>query len=488
MKKVSIKYAILFVMIAAFLPTCQVNAKTSDTISKGVFIEGIDVSGMTREEAKEAVLEYVTSLDEVQITLNVIEDKQVVTTAGELGLKWSNEDILEEAVEHGKSGNLIKRYKALKDLERQPKVMPIKFSVDREMLHQIVTEKCEAYNKKAKNPSLFRENGVFTVQDGKTGTVVDVENSIAAIDNYMLEEWNHEPATIDLVVMVDEPKGNKEDLLQVKDVLGSFTTSYHTSNAARSGNVSNGTRLINGTTLFPGESFSAYEVVNPFTEANGYYMAGSYLNGMVVDSLGGGICQVSTTLYNAVIRAELEITERFSHSMIVGYVDPSADAAIAGTYKDLKFINNTDYPIYIEGYTTPDKKVTFNVYGVETRPSNRTVTFESEVLSTSVPEVENIIADASLPVGVVRVQSAHIGYTAELWKVVKEDGVEVSRTKVNKSTYAKSPRSATVGVSTPDPNVYAAMQAAIATGSIDHVRAVAAAYNAAQQAPLPPTP
>lgn len=102
-----------------------------------------------------------------------------------------------------------------------------------------------------------------------------------------------------------------------------------------------------------------YETVAPFTAENGYAMAGSYLNGEVVDSMGGGICQVSTTLYNAVLRAELEVVERSPHSMTVHYVELSEDAAIAGTYKDFKFKNSTDYPIYIEGYTTSVKKITF---------------------------------------------------------------------------------------------------------------------------------
>ena len=84
----------------------------------------------------------------------------------------------------------------------------------------------------------------------------------------------------------------------------------------------------------------------PFDAENGYALAASYEMGKVVDSYGGGICQVSTTLYVAVLKAELEVTERYSHSMIVHYVDPSMDAAIAEGLKDLKFINNTDAPIY----------------------------------------------------------------------------------------------------------------------------------------------
>ena len=222
-------------------------------------------------------------------------------------------------------------------------------------------------------------------------------------------------------------------------------------------------------------------MVSPYTAANGYYPAGSYVSGKVVDSMGGGICQVSTTLYNAVLLSELEITERHNHSMIVGYVDKSADAAIAESAgKDFRFKNNTDYPIYVEGITSPDKHITFNIYGVEYRNANRKVHYESVILSTDVPTNEVIYADASQPVGYVKVQSAYTGYKAELWKVVTVDGVEVSRTKENTSTYKKSPRSATVGTKTSDPNVLAEINAAIGTNNIEHVKIRAAQLAAGQ--------
>ena len=140
----------------------------------------------------------------------------------------------------------------------------------------------------------------------------------------------------------------------------------------------------------------------------------------MVDSLGGGICQVSTTLYNAVLLAELEVTERYNHSMIVGYVDPSADAAIAeSSGKDFKFVNNTDAPIYIEGYTH-DKQITFNIYGKETRAAGHSVRYESEVLETITPPADQIYADAGQPIGYIVTESAHIGYKARLWKITME--------------------------------------------------------------------
>ena len=333
------------------------------------------------------------------------------------------------------------------------------------------------------NASLVKTESGFQVTEGQPGILVDTDASTDAVYDYLLSDWNGSACDIDLVISVDEPEGTAEDLEKVKDVLGTFTTSYSTSGGSRSANVANGCSLINGTTLYPGEEFSAYEAVSPFSEANGYYMAGSYLNGQVVDSLGGGICQVSTTLYNAVLLSELDVTERYNHSMIVTYVDPSADAAIAeSSGKDFKFKNNTEYPIYIEGITTPDKHITFTIYGVETRDPGREVIYESVVLERIAPDTEVIYTDASRPVGFCSVQSAHVGYKAQLWKVVRENGEEVSREQVNSSSYMKAPRSATVGIATEDEGAYNAIMAAVATNSIDEVKAVAGAYKAAADA------
>ena len=453
-------------------------AGTFNTIENGVFIGDIDVSGMTTLEAEDAVNSYVDGLKEKEITLNALNGNTVTVTAEELGIEWDNKEVVDEAGELGKAGNIVQRYKALKDLEHQNEIFPLSISFDEAEVRSVIEEKCLQYNVEAVDGTLKRENGAFVYEPGQTGVEINVDESVDAIESYLSDDWDKEAASIDLVAETTQPRGTEEELSKVKDVLGTFTTSYSTSGANRSGNVKNGCSKINGTLLYPGDSFSAYETVSPFTEANGYYMAGSYSNGMVVESLGGGICQVSTTLYNAVLLAELDVIERFNHSMIVNYVDPSADAAISGTAKDLKFTNNLDCPVYIEGYTTSDKHITFTIYGQETRPSNRKVRYESKVISKTEPTGEKVIADGAMAAGSVSVQSAHTGYVAELWKVVTVDGEEESRTQVNKSTYAATPRTATVGTATANPAAAAAINAAIATGSIDQCRATAAAINA----------
>ncbi len=472
-------FALVLVLAGSFGEAAAQAREESDTILGGVYVGDVDLSGMTVEEATQAVSQFVESLKSKNVTLGVAGERYVAVTAGELGLKWENTDVLSEAASVGKKGNFIKRYMAIQDLKRGNKVYDLELSLDENAVKTILEEQCTEYNIPAKNATMTRVDGSFAISEGQAGEAVNIEESLLKISEYFTDNvWDYQDAAIDLVVDVTEPKGSAEDLAKLTDVLGTFTTSYSTSSAARCKNVENGCRLINSTILYPGDEFSTYEAIKPFTEENGYFPAGSYLNGKVVESLGGGICQVSTTLYNTVLLSELEVTERNNHSMIVTYVEPSMDAAIAeSSGKDFKFVNNLNNPIYIEGITE-GKQITFTIYGVEERDPKRKVTYVSETLSVTRPDHEVITAAPGQGIGYISVESAHIGYTAQLWKVVEENGVEVSRDVINKSAYKVSPRTATVGTNTDNPAYAARMEAAIASGSIDTCKAEAAAINA----------
>lgn len=468
-----------------------------EMILKGVYVEDLSLEGKTLEQATRMVEDYVTDLCNTKITLITVGDNEIQITPSDVGFVWSNPEIVEEAYELGRKGNIVQRYKIAKDLEHESKIFPLEFQCDQELIRHILADQCSVYNKSAKDATLIRDEGGFVIVPGENGEVVDEDASLTLLNDFFCTEWDGTEDTVTLTIQTDTSRGTEEELRKVKDVLGTFQTSFQTSGSSRSENVRNGCRLIDGITLYPGDEFSTYDVVAPFSQANGYYLAGSYLNGQVVDSLGGGICQVSTTLYNAVLLSELEVTERHNHSMIVTYVDPSADAAISESAgKDFRFVNNTNAPIYIEGYTTEDKQIVFTIYGEETRAAGHEVSYESEIISKTYPDTEVIYTDPSLPVGSVSVQSAHIGYKANLWKVVRENGEEVSREMVNSSVYKMSPRSATVGVATEDPNVYNAIMAAVATNNIDHVKGVAASLTTpavqpeapAVEQPLPAEP
>ena len=455
--KGSLLLAICLLAMASSMTVCA----AGETILKGVSIDKLDVSGMTREEALAALESYEKNLGGQSIKLG-IGDNVIEAKLSDLGVTFDNEDLVDEAIGVGHAGNIVKRYKDQKDLQHSGKTFPLSWQTNEDTVRTYVENNCTKYDKKAQNASLTRENGAFNFVAGTEGLELNVDSAVRTISDYLENSWTSDNTEVlNLETQITEPEGSAEELANIKDLLGSFTTSFSTSGSNRCKNVSSGASHINGTVLYPGEEFSAYETVSPFTEANGYAMAGSYLNGEVVDSMGGGICQVSTTLYNAVLRAELNVTERSPHSMTVHYVDLSEDAAIAGTYKDFKFVNSTEYPIYIEGYTTSDKKITFNIYGKETRDKNRTISFESQIVSET-PATTILQEDAGQGIGYKAVSSkGSSGYVAELYKIVKVNGVETDRIKVNKSTYKGTNRVVTYGTAG-DPTLSENLRAAIA--------------------------
>lgn len=234
--------------------------------------------------------------------------------------------------------------------------------------------------------------------------------------------------------------------MKTDSVLGEYTTSFGTSSPGRKKNIKNGAMKLDGTTLLPGETFSCYDALAPFTSENGYETAGAYQNGRIVSSVGGGVCQISSTLYNAVLGAELEIVERHAHSMTVNYVDLARDAAISGTYKDFCFTNDSRHPIAIRAIVYGDY-LTFQILGIETRDKEtRTIKFETVRVSSTEPGDAIITYDQSRPRGFAKMtQKAHKGYEAELYKVIYKNGQEVDRIRINSSIYTASPAYITVG-------------------------------------------
>ena len=470
------------ILLMVLVPGARVYASDGRQIARGVFIGPVDVSGMSISEAESAVTSYVDEVSAQAITLVAGEGQERQFTGQDIGLYWSNTSVVEDAYSLGHQGNIIQRYKALKDLQHQNHIFDIEYGYEKEIVEGIVSECAEAFDQEKINFTLTKTENGFQVSDGQTGYLVDQAESVSIIEDFIQNKLGGDNASVQLSVKADQPQGSEEELSLVRDVLGTFTTSYKTSGASRSANVANGCRLINGSTIYPGEEFSVLDTITPFTESNGYFPAGSYLNGLVVESIGGGICQVSTTLYNAVLLSELEVTERHNHSMIVTYVSPSADAAIAESGgKNFKFVNNTEHPIYIEGYTTSDKHITFTIYGVETRPSGRKVSYESEVLETTPASADEFVTDPSQGVGYVGTQSAHLGYKAQLWKIVTENG-ETTREVVNTSNYKMVPKIVTVGTGGADETALSQLQTAIATRDVGTVKAVAGALAAARNA------
>ncbi|MBQ7077329.1 MAG: VanW family protein [Lachnospiraceae bacterium] len=457
----------LCLVLAFSVNAVATHAKDTDTVYEGVYIGTVDVSGKTLIEAEEIAENVANEVLSTPVTLTC-NNKSITVEPETIGLTWVNTNIAEDAISVGRNGNLIKRFKDRKDLEKSEIRLKLIFEVDEGLFKEYLEANAAKLNVDAVDNSIKLTDAGFEFIEGCEGVEVLINESIEEIE-IAYAEGILEPITeFELESDITEPRGTREELGKVKDVLAKFSTNYSTSAAGRCQNVANATSLINGTVVYPGETFSVHDTISPISLDNGYAMAGAYENGTVVEAVGGGVCQVSSTLYNAVIRAELEVVERSPHSMIVTYVQASQDAAIAGDYKDFKFKNNTDYPIYIQGYTS-NKNVYFVIYGCETRDSNREVSFETEIESEDNPDP--VFNTCDQPIGYVeKVQGTHVGYKCVLYKVVKVNGQVVSREVFNRSTYKASAAIYNIGIKSSHPEAVKAMKEAIATGDIQKIK------------------
>ena len=420
-------------------------AEDSDEVVKeGVKIDSVNVGDMTEKEVKKAVKSHVKKKTNIKVQLRINKDK-ITTTLKDLGYKWENRELEEQVMEVGKQGNVIKRYKDSVDLKKNGKTFELKMGIDQKKMKAKLEELCKAFNVDAKNASLEATGHGFKIIAEKEGCEVDYETTVNQLVSYIEKQWDKKSAIqLEATTKITKPKYTTKDCKKVSNTpMGSYTTQFTAGVVNRNANIRNGAEKLNGNVVYPGERFSCNEHLVPWTEDNGWKPAGTYSEGSVVDSLGGGICQVSSTLYNALLNAEIKVVERYPHSMAVSYVPLSADAALAGDYKDLVFENNTDAPIYVQGVYT-EGAITFNIYGHDTRKKGHSVEYVSKTTKT-IPIKTATKKDPTLPAGTKKVTPGHVGYVAELYKITYENGKQVSKELVHTSTYAMAPTTTLVG-------------------------------------------
>lgn len=431
-------------------------AKTEDgVIVDGVYAGSINLSGLTAKEAEDAVSAYTSQLEGKTITM-VTGKHEDTLKLSDIGIEWSNKNVLDEAVNLGKSGNLIARFKTLADLKVKNKVYDLELTVNKKKITQYIKKTLQAYDQKAKEPSIKRVDGSFQITEGEEGLTVDAKKTIAAINKVINEEWKSDTATVKTTVKVDKPKHTAKELQEVKDVLGERTTTYESGNRGRSQSLELSTRRLNGTVIWPGETISVSTLMGERSEKGGYGTGKGYFGTNVEDTVGAGICQTASTLYNAALYSELDIVERYHHTLIVHYVDYAMDSTIyAGSdyknpQKDLKLKNPYDTPVYIYA-SAGGGYCSFTIYGKETRPSNREVKYISKTLSESTPTGVTYTDDPSLPVGYESTtQAAYPAVRASLTKVVTVDGKETERTLLYTDSYSGANRKVTRGTKQPE--------------------------------------
>ena len=210
--------------VLVMVPSIGVKAEEDPVIKEGISIGGVDVSGMTAAEAKKAVNNYINQVSDSTIKMNLSEITSVEATPADFGFEWQNEDVVNEALEIGTTGNILARYKEIKDVENEGYDFDIVYDVDKSLIKEYMQEQSEGFDVEAVNATMTREGGKMVVTEGVSGVVLDVDASTDVVYDALTADWDLQPLTVDLVAETAEPEVTAEMLNQCTDVLGTFTT------------------------------------------------------------------------------------------------------------------------------------------------------------------------------------------------------------------------------------------------------------------------
>lgn len=272
-------------------------------------------------------------------------------------------------------------------------------------------------------------SGDFYITESKPGSEFNKETLINDI-NYAL---NNNKPKVEAKFYTTQPKITQSHLKQQTFLRASFTTYFPYSAEGRKDNIKLSAKKINGTKILKGEEFSFNKVVGKRTEENGFKNAKIIFNGDFIDGIGGGVCQVSTTLYNCALLSGLKITEQHSHSLSVSYIEPSFDAMVNSITSDLRFLNDTDGDVYISARAT-DSKITFKIYGIQKLEEYERV---SVVKNTTSPEPFLELEDENLPFGEKQItQYPKDGIESEGYLIKYLNGIRVNNYKIRSDKYS----------------------------------------------------
>lgn len=406
---------------------------SGDKITPNVSIDGYDVGKMTLEEAAtELKNAFDNNLSETYMTL-IYGEKTWQLNYKDIDYSYDYEKALAKAYSLTRQGSIIKRY-VDSILVRMNKIdIPIGFSYDKEKVAKFISDISKEIDSEPIDATIRLVSGKFQITDEKLGSRLDQEKAVKmvseAIDRKSI-------ANIELPVEVINAEITRADLSNITDKLGEYATSFNSSNESRTYNIKLATKSVTDVLVRPGETFSLNKTIGPRLAKYGYRTAKVIINNEYVDGIGGGICQVSSTLYNAALLANLKIVERKNHSLPSSYVAMGRDATISGDYIDFKFMNNTPYPLYIYG-EVKGSQVRFSIYG-KNENKGRQIKIKTEILKKIEPKVK-IIEDSSLPIGTRIVEKKAIpGYVVRSYRVIVENGKEVLVEPLFTDTYRAS--------------------------------------------------
>lgn len=468
--------AIIILLIILFLGFTYFNYKNTNIVS-GISIKNVDVSGLSKKQAKEKIQNYINEKLPENIGL-IHNDFETSIPLSALNINFDIDSSIEEAYNIGKSGNILQNsLSAIKVYFSNIDIEPT-FSLDDNQLNTMLDDISSKLPDTVIESSYYIDGKNLVITKGSEGNIVNtnlmatyIKNGILNLNlknrNLEISTLKKQPSKIDIekihkeiykecknayytqnpfavypsengldfAISMDDAKNileeeNKDEyIIPLKilypsvttnmigteafpDLLSTYSTKYSARNTGRTTNLQLAASKINGTVLMPGETFSYNQVVGARTIAAGYKEAPIYVSGQVVDGLGGGICQITSTLYNAVLYANLQIVERSNHQFVPSYVTASRDATVVYGSIDFKFKNNREYPIKLV-CSVSGGLATFQIFGLKSNNE-----YDVEIYSR------------------VTGSSSNSTYS-EAYRILKQNGQVVKNELLSKDTYKR---------------------------------------------------
>ena len=342
--------AIVVLAVSTFAYASSENKKLvnsyEDKVYPGTFVFDKDVSGMTKSELHNVLEEMVNDISSRKLSV-AVGDKNFEKSYLNLDTTIDYEGFENEVLSFGKDKAFNEKLNLIKEPQSRTYEFEVTYSDDK--ISEFLDTIAEQVKVTPQDASISISGGAINVTSGQVGYELNKEDLASKIKDAIGNVSGDELVSIDGELSEVNPDITTEALQSVDTMISSYTTYF---SAGPSGtNIAVGASIIGNRLLMPGESFSTVEAIGPTTPENGFVQANTYLNGQVVPGYGGGVCQISSTIYNAELRAGIIPTSRLYHEMTVGYVPQGLDATIGDEWPDLIFENPYDYPIVINVYT-----------------------------------------------------------------------------------------------------------------------------------------
>ncbi|WP_297435979.1 VanW family protein [uncultured Clostridium sp.] len=395
----------IIAILAAYFLSVKNNVDSwNNKIYTGVTIHGVDVGGKTKNEAKILIEDgLLETVDDKKITISAKGENTSIEYS-KIKAKYKVDKAIDSAFEIGKDASLLKRNSYIK--KGVSKDVEVEFGYDQKVIDEYIGKLNEQVKISPKDATLNINGGVIDIVKEEKGIEVDIKKANELIKKELDCDVDTMKENIDIPTKESSAKITEEILSEIDGKIGGSSTHFNGGDVSRTTNLIVATDNINGTVLLPGEEFSYNDIVGERTVERGFRSGAGFSGDEVVQTIGGGVCQVSTTLYQSIIKSGIKSTERYNHSMSVSYAQPSEDATVAWGYLDYKFKNIYDTPIYIEGMIS-NGQVIFNIYG------------DTDELNGNTYDLVGVPA----------------GGSSNGYFITYKDGVEISRERISTDTY-----------------------------------------------------